>query len=323
LPENTYNPPNTAAVVTSWTDQQDRRTIGLIAVAVTAVVWSWPTIFVKILSEDFGIFTQSFYRYLSSSAFFFAVSFLFMRDGLKKAAANIRVLIIPALLVSLFQICMVTSVYMTNASVPGIVTRMNIVFIVLFSYILFEEERRVISSKYFLIANAFVMAGVLGLVLGAPNLDLEFNLGVVVAVLAALFWSIYIVSLKRIVKIVGPIEAFPFIQLMAALIFLPILLFSEDISKVTSVSPATNLLLVLSGVTCVGLGNIMNYVAIGILGSTIPSNLLTFKPVLTVIFAYLLLGEVLTIAQISAGLLLILGCWIMIRKVSTRYEEIS
>jgi hypothetical protein len=103
LPENTYNPPNTAAVVTSWTDQQDRRTIGLIAVAVTAVVWSWPTIFVKILSEDFGIFTQSFYRYLSSSAFFFAVSFLFMRDGLKKAAANIRVLIIPALLVSLFQ----------------------------------------------------------------------------------------------------------------------------------------------------------------------------------------------------------------------------
>lgn len=300
---------------------RDSRTLGLIAVLLTAIIWAWPTIFVRILSRDFDIFTQSFYRYLASSLFFFLVSYLFVREDLEKAARNVKSLVIPAILVSLFQVCMVTSVYMTNASVPGIVTRMNILFIVLFSYILFEEERRVIASKYFWIANVFVIAGIIGLILGAPNLNFEFNLGVVVAILAALFWGAYIVSLKRIVRDVAALGAFPFIQLMAAIIFLPIVLFNGDIATVTSVSLGTNVLLVSSGVLCVGLGNIMNYIAIGHLGSTIPSNLLTFKPILTVIFAYFVLGEVLTMAQLSAGLLFILGCWIMIRKVSTKYQD--
>lgn len=304
-------------------DGMDKSRIGLLATLVTAFIWAWPTIFIRILSYDFDIFTQSFYRYLSSSLFFFFFSMIFVRDGLRKAARNIRILIIPAILAALFQMSNVAGVYMTNASVVGIANRINVVFIFLFSYLLFEDERRIIRSRHFLIANIFVIAGIMGLALGAPDLELEFNLGLVFVILGAIFWAAYIISLKRIVNTVGPLGANPFIQLFAALIFLPFVLIVGNITRVASVTSGINLLLIISGVLCVGLGNITNYIAIGHLGSTIPANILSFKPILTIMFAYILLGEVLTITQLLSGMLLLLGCWIIVRKVITIYEEIT
>jgi drug/metabolite transporter (DMT)-like permease len=63
-----------------------------------------------------------------------------------------------------------------------------------------------------------------------------------------------------------------------------------------------------------------NYVAIRHLGATLPANIMAFKPLITIVFAYLILGEVLTVAQMLSGLLLLLGTWIMVRKVSARYQ---
>ena len=299
-------------------DRRDKRRIGLFATLATAFIWAWPTVFIKMLSYDFDVFTQSFYRYLASSLFLFLLSMLFVRDDLRNAAKNIKILVVPAILVTLFQMFNVTGVYMANASVVGIVSRINIVFIVLFSYLIFEEERKTIRSRYFLIANIFVIGGIMGLVLGAHGPKLEFNLGVVIVILGAIFWAAYIISLKRIANRVGPLGALPFIQLLAALFFLPIVLLVGAISRVTSVSSGSNLLLVISGIFCVGLGNTTNYIAIRHLGSTIPANILSFKPILTIIFAYIILGEVLTTAQFASGILLLLGCWIIIRKLVTR-----
>ena len=94
-------------------------------------------------------------------------------------------------------------------------------------------------------------------------------------------------------------------------------------SRVWEVGLETNLILILSGVFCVGLGNITNYIAIGHLGSTIPATILTFKPILTIFIAYVLLDEVLTTVQLLSGILLLLGCWVIVSKVVTRYGMIT
>jgi len=299
------------------------KTLGLAATMVTAFIWAWPTIFIKILASDFDIFTQSFYRYLASGAFLGALCFLLMRDALVRAVSRIRLLLIPAILVSLFQMTSVAGVYMTNASLAGLVNRMSMAFIVVLSYIFFESERRVMRSRYFVLANFLIVAGVFGLVLGAPEVNLEFNMGVILTIVSAFFWGAYVVSIKQIVNDFEALAAMPIVQLLASAVFLPIVLFFGDITRVASVGWAVNLLLVGSGIVCVGLGNVTNYVAIRHLGATLPANIMTFKPLLTIVFAYFILGELLTIAQVLSGILLLMGCWVIIRKVTVRYGEQS
>jgi len=64
------------------------RKLGLAATMVTAFIWAWPTIFIKMLGRDFDVFTQSFYRYLASAAFLGAIAILLMRDDVSKAAPH-------------------------------------------------------------------------------------------------------------------------------------------------------------------------------------------------------------------------------------------
>lgn len=297
------------------------RRLGLAATMAAAFIWAWPTIFIKMLSYDFDIFTQSFYRYLASATFLGALAFLFVRQDLLKAGRGLGRLLLPSILVALFQMTNVAGVYMTNATMTGLVSRMSVAFIVIFSYFLYEGERKVMRSRFFLLANALIAAGILGLVLGEPEAELEFNLGVLITVVAAFFWAAYIISLRQIVDDFEPLAVVPIVQFMAALVFIPAVLLLGDVARVAAVGWEVNLLLVGSGILCVGLGNVTNYVAIRHLGATLPANTMAFKPLLTIVFAYLILGEVLTIAQMLSGLLLLLGTWIMIRKVSTRYQE--
>jgi drug/metabolite transporter (DMT)-like permease len=230
-------------------------------------------------------------------------------------------MIVPALLVSLFQICNVSGVYMTNASTVSLVSRMNIIFIVVLSYVLFESERGVTRSRYFIPANLLVIVGILGLVLGASEVELEFDLGVAVTILAAAFWAAYIVSLKKLVNELEPLAVMPFIQAFAAVVFLPLVLVAGDIARVSSVGLWTNVILIGSGILCVGAGNVANYVAIRHLGSTLASNIIAFKPLLTILFAYMILGEVLTMAQLASGVMLLVGCWTIVRKVAVKYGQ--
>ena len=290
---------------------------------VTAFIWAWPTIFIKMLGSDFDVFTQSFYRYLASAAFLGAIAILLMRDDLAKAARRVGLLVSPAILVSLFQITSVAGVYMTNASLSGLINRISIAFIVLLSYAFFESERRVMRSRYFVLANILILGGVLGLVLGATEVNLEFDLGVVMTVVSSLFWAAYVVNVRQIVNDFEALAAMPIVHLLASLIFLPAVLLFGDISRVSTVGWGMNLLLAGSGILCVGLGNVTNYVAIRHLGTTLPANIMTFKPLLTIVFAWLILNEALTIAQLLSGVLLLLGCWVIIRKVAVRYREQS
>lgn len=299
------------------------RKLGLAATMVTAFIWAWPTIFIKMLGSDFDVFTQSFYRYLASAAFLGAIAILLMRDDLAKAARRVGLLVSPAILVSLFQITSVAGVYMTNASLSGLINRISIAFIVLLSYAFFESERRVMRSRYFVLANILILGGVLGLVLGATEVNLEFDLGVVMTVVSSLFWAAYVVNVRQIVNDFEALAAMPIVHLLASLIFLPAVLLFGDISRVSTVGWGMNLLLAGSGILCVGLGNVTNYVAIRHLGTTLPANIMTFKPLLTIVFAWLILNEALTIAQLLSGVLLLLGCWVIIRKVAVRYREQS
>jgi len=288
---------------------------GLLAALPTVLIWSWPTIFIKFLSTDFDVVTQNFYRYSAASAFLLAYTAIFQRHPMVAAWKDPRRFLLPSFLVFVFQIVWVQGIYLTTPTIAALISKLDVLFIILLSSLFFASERRIMKSRYFPLGFALAFGGVIGVVLGrGASLPTQFDLGVAFLLLRCLLWAAYIVSVRNLVRVVDPLVAATVVYTLAAMMFLPTVLIFGEVGRITVVSANTNLVLFGSGVLCVGLGNAFNYTAIRYLGSSIPAILLLATPFLTGIFSYITLHETLTMLQVASGLLLILGCWVIIRR---------
>ena len=107
---------------------------------------------------------------------------------------------------------------------------------------------------------------------------------------------------------------------LASLFFLPVTLLLGDIGLVMKVSPDVNLMLIGSGILCVGIGNFLNYIAIMELGVAVTASLQLMTPLLTGVFSYMVMGERLTEMDLLFGGLLLLGCGMIIRQTTLQEE---
>ena len=292
---------------------------GLLAITLTIAIWSWPTIFITILSDDFDVITQNFFRYTAGSLFLLLFATIAARRRLFAARKNLRSFILPALIVFLFQIVWVQAIYLTTPVTATLLSKTDVVFTALLAFLLLRSERAVIASKYFLAGCILALIGVAGVVLGrATEIRTEFNLGVLLLLLRSLLWASFIISIRNLITKIEPLVAAAWVYFFASLLFLPSVLIAGDIHRVAEVPLSTNLVLFGSGALCVGMGNGFNFPAIKYLGATIPTSLLLLTPFFTGILSYIIFDELLKAIQIVSGLLIILGCWVIIRRVVTK-----
>jgi drug/metabolite transporter (DMT)-like permease len=288
---------------------------GLLASALTIVIWSWVTIFITILSDDFDVITQNFFRYTAGSLFLLLFTVIFARSRLLEARKNLHSFILPAFIVFFFQIVWVQSIYFTTPVTATLLSKIDVVFTTLFSFFIFKGERKLIASKYFLAGCTMALIGVVGVALGkGAEIETEFNLGVLLLLLRSIMWASYIISIRNLVTKIEPLIAAAWIYFFASLLFLPTVLIFGNINRIAEVPLSTNLILFGSGALCVGLGNGLNFTAVKYLGATIPVTLLLLTPFFTGVLSYFFFDELLTPIQVVSGLLIIFGSWVIIRK---------
>lgn len=293
---------------------------GLIFLVGAAIVWSWPNVMIRMLRADFDVFTQSFFRYLAATVFLFTVGLIFTRKHILHAAANIKILLIPALIMAVHQIFFTAGIFMTSANVSSLMGRLNAVIIPLLSFIFYEDERRVVKNKYFLLGSFLALLGVLGVILGrgAEKID-GFNPGFVFVFLGTLGWSVYAVYIKKVVRSIEPLSIIAFVSLLSIIFFLPVVLIFGDIHKITQVSTGKMSILFASGILGVGVGNVFYYHAVRYVGTSISSIFFLLLPFSVSLIAFIVLGETLTIMQLISGIVLVAGCWVvtsMAKRVS-------
>ncbi len=246
------------------------------------------------------------------------IALIFWRKQLFAARREFCRFLLPTILVFAFQIVWVQAIYLTTPTISSLLSKLDIVFVALFAFFLFKSERKIVASRYFIIGATMALIGVVGVTLGSSqHLESEFNLGIGLLILRALIWASYTFSIKNLVIKVEPFVAATWVFCLASILFLPTVLFLGDIYAVTRVDFHTNLILFGSGALCVGLGNACNYTAIKHLGATLQTTMLLIIPFFVAILSYFIFDEVLTIAQIASGILIILSCWLIMRKVGT------
>ena len=298
---------------------------GIFPLVAAAFVWSWPSVMIRMLRTDFDVFTQSFFRYVAASVFLFAVGLIFTRGKLQDGASNLKMLLIPALIMAAHQMFFTAGIFMTSAVVSSLMGRLNAIIIPVLSCIFYEDERRVVGNRNFLMGAFLALIGVGGVILGrgAVNVD-GFNLGTVFVMMGTLGWSVYAVYIKKVVRSIDPLAITAFVSLLSVLVFLPVVLIFGDIGKIAYVSTGKRMLLFGSGILGVGIGNVFYYHAVRHVGTSIPSIFFLLLPLSVGAIAFLVLGETLTVVQILSGMVLIFGCFMVIRLArKTRSQAVK
>lgn len=297
---------------------------GIIFLLLATFAWSWPNVMIRMLRFDFDIYTQNFYRYAGATVFLFVVGFLFMRKKMIYAAVNLKMLLIPSLIMSLHQVFYTAGVFMTSAVVSSLIGRLNAIVIPVLSCIFYLDERQIVKNKYFILGSVIAFIGVAGVILGKGVYDDKgFNVGVLFVILGTTIWSVYAVWVKKIVRSLDPLAIISYVSLLATVLFFPLALRFGDIGSIRNVSLGTNILLFGSGILGVGAGNIFYNYAVRYVGTSISSVFFLLMPFSVGLLGFIILGETLSVIQIIAGILSILGCWLVTGLAKTKPPDME
>ena len=295
-----------------------------IPIAVATFIWIWPTIFIKALSPHFDNCTQNFYRFLAGSVVLVLMSLTSRRAEFVSAFKNIKMFIPLALIAFSFQISWVGGIFLLTPAIAALISKSSILFIMLFSYILFQDERKVIKSRMFIFGTFLAISGVVGVIVGGEGVNPAgkfgaelsngggFNFGVVLVLIGSFFWALYIIAIKYKLRTTDSFVLASVVFTLTVPLFFIAALFFGDLRAIGRAPPGMTVLLFLSGAFCVGIAHAFNNRSIKLIGATVSSNFVLVTPFFTGIFSHLILGEVITLCQILSGVVLIAGCAMLI-----------
>lgn len=280
-------------------------------------IWIWPPIIITILSSYFDNFSQNFYRFLAASVVLVIINLICYKEEFLKGLRNIKKFILPTALIFVFQTTWVWGLSIITPTLAILITRSSILFVILFSFLLFKDERKIIKSRAFISGSLLATIGVVGVITGGGDLHLnDFNPGILLMLIVAILWALYILVMKKRVEKTEPLVAAGIIYTLSVPLFFISSLFWGDLSDISKASLSINILLFVSGVLGVGIANAFNFRSIKLVGTVISSTFVLLTPFFTGIASYFIFQEVLTISQILFGVTLIMGCLILLRARS-------
>lgn len=281
------------------------------------LLWALGNIFVTYLNLFFDNYTQNMFRYVSAAAVLLVFSLFSNKDKYLNSSKSLRRLLIPIFTVFVFQIFMVYGLMFTTPTIAALITRLSIIFIDILSFLLFPEERVALSSRSFIVGTLISFLGVSGVVLIGSGLFHSgelFLFGVAFLLLASFLWAVYTVSIRIALKALDPLSATVNVFLFSGIMYLPFSIFTGGIYRVLDAGLTVNLLLVISGILAIGLGNFLNYYAIERLGTSLSANLQILLPVFTGILSIAIFHEEMLPSKIFFSILTLIGCWLIVKK---------
>lgn len=277
-------------------------------------IWIWPPIIIRALSFHFDNFSQNFYRFLAASIVLIAINLICYKEEFFKGLRSIGQFILPTVLIFIFQTTWVWGLTIIAPTLAVLITRSSILFVVLFSFLLFKDERKIIKSRAFILGSLLAAMGVVGVIAGGGDLHLnDFNPGILLMLIVAILWALYLLVMKKRVEKTEPLVAAGIIYTLSVPLFFISSLFWGDLSDIYKAPLGINILLFVSGVFGVGIANAFNFRSIKLIGAVISSTFVLLTPFFTGIASYFIFQEVLTISQILFGVMLMMGCLILLR----------
>lgn len=283
------------------------------------LVWSISPVLIKWLSRYFDIHTQNFYRFLAAGISLSLMARINYPGPWSTALKKLRSFLWPAIFVIATQILWVSGIYLSKASLAVLMGKLDLIFIILFSCLIFHDERKVVKSNRFKLGVILALIGVTGVTLGQGRVSVEIGWGMVLIFLSRITWALYTVTVKITTAKFPSIISSALVMSIGSAFLFPVGLRWGHLRQLLETPFWVGVLLFASGIICIGVGQGLFHRNVQKIGTVITSSFILSTPLLTLVFAYLLLGERLTLFQILSGLLIMTGCYIILPS----YPKIS
>ncbi|RLE59984.1 MAG: hypothetical protein DRJ35_04495 [Thermoprotei archaeon] len=288
-----------------------RKTQYFLAAFGASASWALGVVLIKFLSAEYTVNQQNFIRYFFAGLFL-SIVYRLSRSENPYNVERFKRALLPSVAAFFFQLLATTGVYMTKASLAAFMLRLNVVVLAVLVFIVYRDERRIISDPLFILSLALGLIGVYGLTMKGGVEGFSIDIGVVLVGIAACMWAVFTVLIKFFLRNEDPLAYSSAVYLMAGMMFLPLALF-DSIGHGFQSDVLVLGMLLLSGIISIGLGNWFNMVSVKGLGAMLPAMLQMITPFLTVVYSYILLGERLSGTELLFGVLIIISSLISLK----------
>jgi drug/metabolite transporter (DMT)-like permease len=213
--------------------------------------------------------------------------------------------------VTIFFIAQYTGIQMANASIAAIlVCLLSPVLISLFSMYIFKET----LSKTQLLGIGTASLGTLTVILGGtPNLEanLTFLLGSLILLSTPLLWTLYTIIGKNIMQKYNPFLIVAHVNILGGLFLIPFSITEGSFQNILILTSQQWLAIFYLASTCSLLGYFIWFYVMKHSTAAATSSFLFVEPIITVLFAALLIKEEVTLFAIIGGLLIFIGVFLI------------
>ena len=288
---------------------RDKKVFGYLLAAACVFFWGITFVCTKYLLRDFSPLEILFYRFIAAY-----LGLWILRPRYEKIAARDNILFALAGFsgVILYQLFENIAINYTNASNVSVIVSICPLFAAIFSQIFLKEKH---LSVWFIIGFIISITGVTLVCLNG-NKTLEFKpKGDFLALFSAVCWGLYSVVISLINrKNYDQICATRRIFFFAVLMMIPLMIFTNDISIIQNstrfAKPLNILSLLFLGIIASGFCFAAWNKACKIVGTVKVSCGLYLIPIVTIIFAFFVLGEKITLAGALGAAITIAGLFV-------------
>lgn len=265
---------------------------------------SWSAILVK-LADVSGI-SSAFYRMFFGTLGIIPVWLYFRKPLTDKKGIWIAIIcgVLFASDIALWN----TSILLSKASVSTLLANLAPVWVGIGSLLFMREK----PGRLFWIGTVISMLGV-AIIVGIRNVsDLALTTGNILSIIASVFYGAYLLTVRK--GRVG-LDTFSFttISMITSTLVLGLICMASN-TQLTGFSSTSWVYLVILGLIPQVVGWLSINQTLGHIKPTVASVSLLSQSVFTAIFAYPVLGETLTLSELSGAVLVLTGIYLVNRK---------
>ncbi len=272
---------------------------------ISAVIF-WGTSFIatKVALKELSPETIISLRLIIASVFLFITAILLKKDFSINLKSHGFIFILA--LIAVFHLMIqVTGLKYTTASNTGWIIGTAPIFMAILAAIFFREKIGLLKISGIIIA----MFGLL-LLIGKGNItnvDLVKNKGDLLVLASAFTWGVYSMVNKKISLSYSPLMTILYLFIMMAVIIIPFNLNAAIVNSVDHLSVNGWISILFLGLFCSGIAYVIWAYSLRELESAKVGAFLYFEPLVTVLAAWVLLSESITVLMILSGVIIIFG----------------
>jgi len=286
-----------------------------LALALALVAWGMAPVFIRLMRNAYDPYSQAFIRYFFAATVLVAVCLIAYRAEFLTLLRRPGPLLAIAAVNTTHQLTWTLGCYHASATLAQLIVQLGVVFVILFSYLLFREERAVIRSPLYLGGTAVSFLGMAVVVTGGQHSAGAIGIGTAALLLTpALCFAVYVVWVKHLMINAHPIPLFAVLSIFNTLALGVIACLFGRPACLIEASTQITVLAFLSGILPLAAAHPAFHFAQKYLGSAFSSSCNLFSPLLTYLFAMCLLDDApLTIAQWGGAAALLSGTMMVMR----------